>query len=200
MAPARATGFLGFDIGVAATLVSIDPNAAYWLHSVPSGSDFLVHGNYAGVPRLVVSKGLRFATISGTYAKFSNSNIKTYGGAIDVPIVRGTVATPEIAFRASYATLTGVDVFKEKTYGAEVFVSKGLGVFTPYAAIGRMRTDATGTPALPGPAFVAVVLNDRSSFNRYTAGVRLSLLVPKLTVEVTQAEVRSYAAKVSFGF
>ena len=43
-------------------------------------------------------------------------------------------------------------------------------------------------------------LDDRSNINRYTAGVRFSLLVPKIVVEVTQAEVRSYAAKISVGF
>ena len=94
--PARATGLLGFDIGIAATALQIDKNASYWLHSVPAGSDF-VHGSYATVPRLVVSKGFGVGTISGSYAKFSNSGVKTYGGALDLPILRGTVATPEIA-------------------------------------------------------------------------------------------------------
>jgi hypothetical protein len=31
-------------------------------------------------------------------------------------------------------------------------------------------------------------------------GLRLSLVVPKLVVEATQAQVRSYAAKISVGF
>ena len=46
----------------------------------------------------------------------------------------------------------------------------------------------------------AFTLTDKSSLNRYTVGVRLSLFLPKLVVEATQAEVRSYAAKVSIGF
>lgn len=196
--PARATSLVGFDIGVAATVVSIDPNASYWQHAVSSNSNLLVHGNYVGVPRLVVAKGFGFLTISGTYAKISNSDVKTYGGAVDIPIIRGSLATPEIALRGSYSTLTGSDVFKEKTYGAELFISKGFGPVTPYAAAGRMRTNATGT--VTTPTFAPVILSDRSNINRYTAGVRLSLVVPKITLEVTQAEVRSYAAKVSIGF
>jgi len=168
---------------------------------VPSGSNFLVHGNYVGVPRLVASKGFGFGTISATYAKVSNSNIKTYGGALDVPLIRGSVVTPEVALRGSYATLSGEDVFKERVYGAEVFVSKGFGPVTPYAAAGRMRTDATGYPTSLNPTFAAIPpITDRSNFNRYTVGVRLSLLVPKIVLEATQAEVRSYAAKVSIGF
>lgn len=196
--PARGTSLAGFDLGIAANIVNVDSNASYWLHSTQSGSNILVHGNYVGVPRLVLAKGLGFATVSGTYAKVSNSNIKTYGGALDVPIIRGTLATPEVAFRGSYSTLTGIDVYKLKTYGAEVFVSKGFGPLTPYGAIGRMRTDANGS--VTTPTFAPIVLSDRSNFNRYTVGLRLSLLVPKIVLEATQAEVRSYAAKVSIGF
>lgn len=196
--PARASGLLGFDAGVAATVVKIDENAAYWRAAVPQGNTFTSHG-YIGVPRLVASKGFGFGTISGTYAKISNSGIKTWGGSLDTPLLRGGLLKPELALRLSYSTLTGIDVFHEKTYGAEVFLSKGFGPITPYAAVGRMRINARGEVEDPRRAAV-VTLTDKSSFNRYTVGVRLSLLVPKLVVEATQAEVRSYAAKVSIGF
>lgn len=194
--PARTGGMLSFDVGIASTLVSVDTGASYWKHSV--GNDFSTSG-YVAVPRLVVSKGFGSGTISGMYAKITDSGIKTYGGAIDLPIIRGTLATPEFAIRASYATLSGVDAFKEKVYGLEGFVSKGIGPFTPYVAVGRMRTNATGIvdTTLLGPPRT---IKDNSNFNRYTAGVRLSLFVPKIVIEATQAEVRSYAAKISVGF
>src|SRR6266550_5016068 len=191
--PARTTGLLGFDIGIAATAMKIDTNSSYWLHSVPAGNDF-VHGSYAAVPRLVVAKGFGVGTISGSYAKFSNSGIKTYGGALDLPIIRGTLVSPELAVRASYGTITGVDVLKLKTYGVEAFLSKGFGPLLPYVAYGRMRTDSRG--------FIApsVILNDRGENSRLTVGARLSLFIPKFAIEATQAEQRSYAAKISFGF
>ena len=196
--PARASGVLGFDIGVAATVVPVDESASYWRAAVPAGTSFSTHG-YIGVPRLVASKGFGFATISGTYAKISNSGIKTWGGALDTPLLRGGVLTPELALRLSYSTLSGIDVFREKTYGAEVFLSKGFGPITPYAAVGRMRINAQGDVPATSRTH-AFTLTDKSSMNRYTVGVRLSLLVPKLVVEATQAEVRSYAAKISIGF
>lgn len=196
--PARASGLLGFDAGIAATVVSVDQNAAYWRAAVPQNSSFTTHG-YIGVPRLVVSKGFGFGTISGTYAQVSNSGIKTWGGALDAPLLRGGALTPELALRLSYSTLTGIDVFREKTYGAEIFLSKGFGPVTPYAAVGRMRVNAQGD--VPATSLTtAFTLTDKSSLNRYTVGVRLSLFVPKLVVEATQAAVRSYAAKISIGF
>jgi len=191
--PGRASGFLGFDVGIAGTAVSIDKSATWWTRSV--GSDFSSSG-YIGVPRLVASKGFGGGTISGSYAKLGNSGIKTYGGSLDIPLIRGTLVTPEIALRGSYATLTGSDVYKQKVYGVEAFISKGFGPVMPYGAIGRMRNSATGTITLPAPRSIS----DRSNVNRYTAGVRFSLLLPKIAVEVTKAEVTSYAAKISFGF
>ena len=194
MQPARAGGFLGFDAGVAATAVPIDQNSPYWKLSVKN--DFSV-SNHVGVPRLVASKGFGGGTISGSYAKISDTGIKTYGGALDFPLVRGTIATPELALRASYATITGVDVYKQKVYGVEAFLSKGFGPVMPYVAVGRMRSNATGTIVLPT---TTRTLHDNSDINRYTAGVRISLVVPRFAVEVTKAQVTSYAAKISFGF
>ena len=191
--PARATGLLGFEVGIAATGVKVDTNATYWRRAVPAASDFTQSG-YAIVPRLVASKGLGAATVSATYAQISSSGIKTYGGAVDLPIVRGSVMTPELAVRGSYSTLTGVDVFKLKTYGVEAFLSKGFGPVMPFAAIGKMRSDARGDLTS------TLSLTDSADVTRYTAGVRVSLLLPKIVVQVTKAQVRSYAAKLSIGF
>lgn len=191
MQPARASGLLRFDVGVAATAVAVDSGAAYWKGATTS--DFTTSG-YVAVPRLVVSKGMSGMTISGSYAKLGDTNAKTYGGTVDIPVMRGSIAMPEIAVRGSYARLTGVEEFRQKVYGLEAFISKGFGPVMPYGAVGRVRTNATGT--IPS---IGRVLTDRSDFNRYTAGVRFSLLVPKIAIEVTQAEVRSYAAKISFG-
>src|ERR1043165_8154116 len=157
--PARSSSVLGFDIGVAATLVKVDQNATWWRHAVPANNDFLTGGGYAAVPRLVAIKGLGLAPVSRTYAQVRNSDVKTYGVAL--------------------------------------FLSKGFGPIPPYAAIGRQRTNASGTVNTSSGSFS---LADTSNINRYTAGVRFSLPGPKLVVEVTQAEVRSYAAKVSVGF
>lgn len=184
-------------MGLAATAVHVDTNSSYWINSVPGGSDF-VHNNYAAAPRLVVAKGFEFGTVSVSYAQFSGSDVKTYGGTLDIPVVRGTVATPEVAVRATYAALSGIDVFKLKTYGLEAFISKGFGPLMPYGAYGRMRSDSSGT--ITGETFVAKPLHDTGENNRWTLGLRFSLFIPKFAIEATQAEERSYSAKISFGF
>src|SRR3954463_15616122 len=62
--PARASGILGFDAGVAATVVKIDEGAAYWRAAVPQNNTFTSHG-YIGVPRLLAAQRFRFGHILG---------------------------------------------------------------------------------------------------------------------------------------
>ncbi|HJW92841.1 MAG TPA: hypothetical protein VJ901_04425 [Thermoanaerobaculia bacterium] len=191
--PARASGLLHFDIGIGATIVKVDENASYWKKSVPK--DIIVSGGYVGVPRLIVAKGYGGGTISASYAKISDTGVKIYGGAMDVPLIRGSIATPEVSLRAVYSKVSGIDVYKLKSYGYEAFVSKGFGPLTPYVSVGRMTSDARGSVDS-----VNFTLKDKSTMNRYSAGVRISMLVPKLVIQATQAEQRSYSAKISFGW
>jgi hypothetical protein len=195
--PATSRGFLAFDVGIALTAVPVDTNARYWTTAVRN--DFTVSDHFV-VPKLVASKGLSFATVSASYAKVQDSDLSIIGGAIDVPLIRGGIAVPSLTIRGAYSQLGGTDNFEAKSMGVEVFVSKGFGPITPYAAVGRMRADTIGHPFANTPTLVAVPpLTHESDFNRYTAGVRISLMVPKIVIEATQAEERSYAAKISFG-
>lgn len=188
---ARARGLLGFDIGVGATAIPVDTDAAYWTNSV---SDDFTISDHVVVPRVIVSKGLSVATLSAMYAKVPDSDIAVWGASLDVPIIDGGVVKPTLALRGAYATLQGVDAFDLNTYGVEVFLSKGFGPITPYVAAGRARSDAEGRIS------DTVVFTDEGDSNRITVGVKVSLLLPKIVVEATQGEERSYAAKVSFGF
>lgn len=196
---ARSESLLGFDIGVMATAVEIDENAGYWTSSI--NSDFSSNG-YLFAPRIVASKGIGFANVSASYGRVSDSDIDLIGGALDVPIIRGGLVSPTLALRASYATLRGIEELDLQTYGAEVHLSKAFGPLTPYAAAGMARTEATGRipvgVPMPGesPTFEMTETMDQE---RFTLGLRISLLVPKIVFEVTQGDERMYAAKVSLG-
>ena len=189
--PAGASGLLRFDVGIAATVVNVDTTASYWQRAV--GEDFSYGGDYVGVPRLIVVKGLGAATISGSYAKISDTGISVLGGSIDLPIIRGNLVQPTVALRGTYATLRGVEVYDLDTYGVEGFIGKGFGPLTLYGGYGRMRSSAEGRTT------EQIVLEDTSDQNRYTVGVRFSLGIPRIVIEATQAEERAYSAKVSLG-
>lgn len=170
--------------------MKVDTNAAYWRNAV--GKDFSTSG-YVAVPRLVISKGFGGGNLSASYAKLSDTGVTTYGGSLDLPIINGGLLRPTLAVRGTYATIKGIDVYDLKTYGAEVFLSKGFGIVTPYGAIGQVRSDARGTitPDL--------ILRDKANGKRYTVGLRFSFVIPKIVFEASQGEERSYSAKVSIG-
>ncbi|HUP50000.1 MAG TPA: hypothetical protein VNA04_14535 [Thermoanaerobaculia bacterium] len=196
--PAGPSGLFRFDAGIAVTMIEIDTSASYWQRAV--GEDLASrYGNYVGVPRLVVTKGLGSGTLAGTYAKVGDTDIEMWGGSLDVPIIDGGLLRPTLAVRGTYSQLRGIEVYDQTTYGVEVFLGKGFGLITPYAAYGRMRSDATAT--IPATAVTPeIILHDRSDIDRITVGARLSLGLPRLVVEATQAEERSYSAKISVGF
>jgi len=195
--PAGAAGLLRFDVGIAITAIDIDTEATYWQRAI--GEDFTnEYGNFVGVPRLVVSKGLGAITVAGSLAKLGEG-VDVWGASLDMPVMGGGFLVPTLAVRGTYSQLRGLDVYQQKTYGVEVFLGKGFGPVTPYAAYGRMRSDATGT--IPATAATPeIVLTDESDINRITVGARLSLGIPKLVVEATQAEERAYSVKLSVGF
>lgn len=194
--PARAESILGFEVGVAATAIPIDEEASYWIHSA-SSSD-LSRGGHVFVPRLVASKGLSFISVSASYAQIPNTDVKMLGGNVDVPIIEGTVATPALTFRGTYSQLSGIDEYELRNAGAEVFISKGFGPVTPYAAAGVVFTQAEGE-VRGSSGDLLFGLEDEFQTRRITVGVRISLLVPKIIVEATEGEERSYAAKISLG-
>lgn len=194
--PARARGLLGFDIGVAATAMPVDTDALYWQRSV--GDDFSV-SDHVVVPRLIASKGLSFGTISAMYSKVPDTDIAMWGASYDMPLTSGGIASPTIALRGAYSQLRGVEELDLTTYGVELFISKGFGPITPYAAAGYARHQADAIVSSNGiapPRF----LEAEGNMNRYTLGVKISMFIPKLVVEATQGEERSYAAKIAIGF
>jgi hypothetical protein len=195
--PARARGLLGFDIGVAVTAVPVDTDAAYWQNSVPD--DFSV-SDHVLVPRLIASKGLSFGTISAMYAKVPDTEVQVWGASYDMPLTSGGIASPTIALRAAYSQLRGVDEFELSTYGVELFLSKGFGPITPYAAAGYARHDAFAFVPARFPDDLRDRLSAEGNMQRYTVGVKISMFIPKLVVEATQGEERSYAAKIAIGF
>lgn len=194
--PARARGLLGFDVGIAAIAVPVDTDASYWQRSV--GDDFSV-SDHLVVPRLVASKGLSFGTISAMYAKVPETDVTVWGASYDMPLTSGGIATPTIALRGAYSQLRGSEELELKTYGVELFVSKGFGPITPYVAAGYAKYQADAVVPSFGVA-PPRSLEDEGNMNRFTLGVKISMFIPKLVVEATQGEERSYAAKVAFGF
>jgi hypothetical protein len=145
------------------------------------------------VPRLVITKGFGSGNISASYGRVTDTSLEMYGGSLDWALINGGLVSPTLGLRGTYGVLKGVDTYNLKTYGAELFLSKGFAFVIPYGAVGRVWSDAKAivTPDL--------TLRDTTSGTRYTAGVRFSFPIMKIVLEAAQGEERSYSAKISFG-
>jgi hypothetical protein len=187
LAPAEPLGLLGFDVGVEITAVKIDKNESFWTAVNPDLPSYL------GFPKLHAQKGLPFGIDVGlVYTKLPSSNIGMIGGEVKWAILKGTLATPALAIRGSYTTLTGVDQLDLSTYGADVSVSKGIAFVTPYLGVGQVWIKSS-TDAVP--------LQDESiSAMRTFVGAKLSLLLLSFAAEVDFSKVPSYSFRAGLSF
>ncbi|MBI3607447.1 MAG: hypothetical protein HY207_05720 [Nitrospirae bacterium] len=192
LAPAEPLGLLGFDVGVEATAVKIDRDKTFWTALMTAGN---TPPSYLAIPKLHAQKGLPFGIDIGlVYAKVPASNIGMFGGELKWAVLKGTLATPALAVRGSYTTLTGVDHLDVSTYGADVSVSKGIAFITPYLGIGQVWIKSSSDA--PG-----VSLQDESlSATRAFVGAKLSLLVLSLAAEADFSKVPMYSLRASLSF
>lgn len=142
--PAEASGITGFDIGGAITGTTLK-NAV--LLSKASGGQSVP--KTLPVATVRAHKGLPFNFDVGvSYAAVPDTDIRLWGGELRYAILPGSTLLPAVAIRASGSQLSGIDQWKMKTYGADVSVSKGFAIFTPYAGVGQVW--AVSTPKVAG--------------------------------------------------
>ena len=189
LSPAEPLGIVGFEIGAAVTSYSID--TAIWNSVVTDGA---APSNIV-VPRLLVRKGLPFGIdIGASYATVPGSNVNNLGGEVRWAFLEGSTVMPAVAVIGHASKLSGVPDLDVSTYGADLGISKGFTIFTPYAAIGQLWY--TGSESVTG-----LNLQDRdSSEMRSYAGVRIGMALFSLTGQVDFQPIQAYSLRFNVGF
>lgn len=200
VAPAEPQGVTGFDIGVEVSFVDIDTEV--W-RAVLNERGTTNPPSFLPVPRLHVRKGLPFnLDVGAMYAQVPDSNITLWGGELQLALLEGGTATPALALRGSFSSLEGVDDLDLQTYAADVVLSKGFLMFTPYIGAGVVQIEAEDTRNINIlPVVLPANLQDQSLTEaRYFAGVQASLALLRLTGEIEFLERPIYTVKVSLGW
>jgi len=109
-------------------------------------------------------------------------------------ILRGGAAQPALAARLTAGRAEGDDVYELSRWGAELVLSKGFGPVTPFVSAGVVRSEGEFRP------FAAAPFKSRETQEVLAAGVTLSLLLPRITISVEQAEEIQAAVRLSVGF
>lgn len=187
--PAEALGPLGFDIGAVLTGTSL-ANTDAVQQAVSGGTVF----NTLPVPSVRAVKGLPFDVDIGVmYSHIPASSINLYGGELKWAFIPGSVALPAVALRAAVTTVSGVSQLGFETISADLSISKGFLLATPYAGVGTVHSRS----AADGTALQQVNLNQGKIFG----GVSLNLGLANLDLEAdSTGGIRSYSAKVGVRF
>ena len=193
MTPAEPLGITGLDVALEVAVTDINHSQNYWKYMVEDNDPM----DLLPVARIHVQKGLPMnIDIGGMYAMLPDSNIEAWGLEVKWAMIKGGVLMPAASVRGSYTRLIGVDDVGLRTYGADLLVSKGFLMFTPYGGISAMRVDGSDESGLP-TGFSDV----NEDVVRWLAGLQFSLF-PFLIIngEVVFGEVDQYGLKAGIRF
>jgi len=189
LVPAEPLGITGFDIGIEASVTDLrSPQILEQAtsHDVPE---------VLPLARLHAHKGLPFGIDVGlSYSAVPDLDIELWGGELRYAILKGGVATPALALRASFTSLKGVDQLDFDTRAVDLSLSKGFALLTPYAGVGRVWVTSTpkGVPSLAEEDF---------GLNKYFAGLNVALGIASFAAEADRTgDAWTYSAKAALRF
>jgi hypothetical protein len=151
-------------------------------------------GNALVFGRVGVRKGLPGRLDLGvSVSQALDGDVKLGSAELSYAILGGGAATPAVGVR-----LTGTRTLDGHAYvldqqGAELLVSKGFLLLTPFAGIGVVHSRGELRGELRS-------LSTTDTRGIAYAGLTLNLLLPKITVEVEKGEVVQGRVRVAFGF
>lgn len=191
--PAEHLGITGFDIGVDINVITVG-NSKDWLVATSDNKEI----DTFVLPKLHVHKGLPFGIDVGAfYAGSGNTDLELIGAELKYALLKGGVAKPAIALRATYSQLNGIDQLDMETTGVELAISKGFAMFTPYGGVGKIWIDST--PKKEAAAPPANLESEDFSLNKVFVGLNINLALFNIGLEGDRTgEATAYNLKLGF--
>jgi hypothetical protein len=153
-------------------------------------------GGFLSVGRIGARKGLPWGIDLGlSYGQALEGDVKLLSAEIQYAILKGGLVKPALSIRVTGSRSMDSEAYDLDQYGAEVYLSKGFAVLTPYVGAGLVYSKGTLDRGSLLPAF-----EEDETRGVIYGGVTLNLLLPKITVEIEKAEVVQGAVRVGIGF
>lgn len=139
-----------------------------------------------------------------SYGQALEGDLELVTAELGWAIIDGGLISPTLGLRLTGTRSVQSDAYELDQYGAELILSKGFAVLTPYVgggvvySEGRLDRLADGNSE-GGLEIPATFETDDTRFVAY-AGLTLNLVLPKITVEVERGEAVTGAVRVAFGF
>ena len=153
-------------------------------------------GGFLSVGRIGVRKGLPWGIDLGlSYGQALEGDVKLLSAEIQYAILKGGLVKPALSIRVTGSRSMDSEAYDLDQYGAEVYLSKGFTVITPYVGAGFVYSKGTLDRGSLLPGF-----EEEETRGVLYGGVTLNLLLPKITVEIEKAEVVQGAVRIGIGF
>ncbi|HSG38709.1 MAG TPA: hypothetical protein VLE27_03635 [Thermoanaerobaculia bacterium] len=152
-------------------------------------------GGFLSIARVGARKGLPGGIDLGVaYGRALEGDIKLLSADLQYAILKGGLVKPALSIRLTGTRTLDAGAYELDQYGAEVLLSKGFTILTPYIGGGIVYSKGTLDRDLLGS------LEEEETQGVIYAGLTLNLLLPKITVEVERGDVLQGAVRVGFGF
>ncbi len=187
--PAEPLGITGFDVGLEVTVAPISEEQIFWKTVAPDAPSALP------LPKIHVQKGLPFGIDVGVvYSSVPQLDLSVVGGEIKYALLSGNVALPAVSVRGAYTQLAGLDSLDLSTFSADLSVSKGFALVTPYLGVGQVQVTSKGK------AGASALTEEKQDLSKSFVGVKVSLALINFVAEADFAEVPLYTLRVNVGF
>ena len=153
-------------------------------------------GGFLSIARVGARKGLPGGVDLGvSYGRALGGDVKLVSAEIQYAILKGGLVKPALSLRVTGSRSLESEAYDLDQYGAEVLLSKGFAVLTPYVGAGLVYSKGTLDRGSLLPGF-----EEEETRGVIYAGLTLNLLLPKITVEIEKAEEIQGAVRVGIGF
>lgn len=135
-----------------------------------------------------------------SYGQALEGDLELATAEIGWAIVDGGLISPTLGLRLTGTRTIESGAYELDQYGAELILSKGFAILTPYVGGGVVYSEGRLDRGLETDGTSAAAFEtDDTRFVAY-AGLTLNLVLPKITVEVEHGEAVTGAVRVAFGF
>ncbi len=202
-------GLTGFELWVEATWDEEFANQPYAPRGLAEGLPL----DGLSVARVGARKGLPGGLdIGASWARLLGTDLDMVGAEMQWSVIDGGILKPALALRLTGMQSSGEDEYDLEQYGATLILSKGFANVTPYVGGGVVRSNGefkVTSAALDGvPPILAPLLDDEGDLRIDSdetqtvvfAGVRINLLVPRITVALEKTRNWQAAVRLSIGF
>lgn len=191
----------GFDVGVEGSYVKLDKSSLYYqkINAIVNATNAGNLPSYLVIPRVHAQVGLPIVPIDlgVSYSTIPDSGIKLVGYELKYAVFSGGVVMPAVAIRGAYTKLSGLDALDLSTTSADISISKGILIFTPYAGASEVWITST-----PHSTYVPISLTKENIRKpKVFVGTKVKVFpFVNLDIEADFAKINEYSARLNVNF